>query len=56
VNSLNNLTSSVVSLTGGSKSLVHTGWIGGREYLRRGKRIGYERFESVRGECERMSV
>ena len=25
--------------------------IGGRGYLRRGKKIGYKRFESVRGEC-----
>ena len=29
---------------------------GGRGYLRRGKKIGYERFESVRGECVRVKL
>jgi hypothetical protein len=37
--------------TGGSKSLAHTGWSGGREDLRIGTRISGERFESVRGDC-----
>ena len=41
--------------TGGSKSLSLTRWSGVRVYLRRGKGIGDERFESVRvsqrGEC-----
>ena len=32
-----------------SHTLGGTEW--GRGYLRRGKRIGVERFESVRGEC-----
>ncbi len=32
--------------TGGSKSLSHTRWSGGRGYLRRGKRTGGDRFES----------
>ena len=31
--------------------LTHTGWIGGKGYLRRGKEIRDERVESVRGEC-----
>jgi hypothetical protein len=35
--------------TGGSISLTHTEWGGRRGYLRRGKRIRGERFESVRG-------
>ena len=39
------------SKTGRSKSLVHTGWIGGRGDVRIGTRISGERFESVRGEC-----
>ena len=34
--------------TGGSKSLSHTGWSGGRGYLRRGMRRKDERVESVR--------
>ena len=34
--------------SGGSKSLSHTWWSGGRGYLRRGTR---RRDESVRGEC-----
>jgi hypothetical protein len=42
--------------TGRSKSLTHTRWSGGREYPRRGTKIRYERFDGVRGECERVSV
>ena len=37
--------------TGGSNSLAHTGWSGGRGDLRIGTRIRGERFEGVRGEC-----
>ena len=40
---------SLKSKSGGSKSLTHTRWIGGRGYLRRGKKIGYGRFERVSG-------
>ncbi len=29
---------------------------GGRGYLRRGKKIGYERFENVRGECASVKL
>jgi hypothetical protein len=36
--------------TGGSTSHSHTGWSGGRGYLRRGERIKDKRFESVTGE------
>ena len=32
--------------------LAHTVWSGRGGYLRRGKRIRDERFESVRGECD----
>jgi hypothetical protein len=35
--------------TGGSKSLTYS-WSEDKGYLRRGKKIGYERFESVRSE------
>jgi hypothetical protein len=42
--------------TGGSKILAYTRWSGGRGYPRRGKRIGGERFESVRGECSRVKL
>jgi len=42
--------------TGGSKSLTHTGWRGGRGYLRRGKWIGDERFVSERGECASVKL
>ena len=37
--------------TGISKSLSHTGWSGGRGYLRKRTRRKGERFEIVRGEC-----
>ena len=37
--------------TGRSTRITHTRWNWGRGYLRRGKRIGDKRFESVRGEC-----
>jgi hypothetical protein len=38
------------------ESLGHIRWNGGRGYLRRGKKIGYENFESVRGECASVKV
>ena len=41
---------------GGSKGLVHIRWSGGRGYLRRREKIGYERFEIVRGECASVKM
>jgi hypothetical protein len=34
----------------------HTRWSGGRGYLRRGKKIGGKRFESVMGECASVKL
>ena len=42
--------------TGGSKSHTHIWWIGGKGYLRRVKKIGYERFDSVRDECASVKL
>ena len=42
--------------TGGSKRLTHSRWSGGRGYLRRGKMVGYERFESVRTEFPKVNI
>jgi hypothetical protein len=38
------------------KTLQFTRWNGGRRYLRRGKEIGDERFDSVRGECPNVKL
>ena len=42
------------TLGGGWRSLAHTEMQRRRGYLRRGKRIGGERFVSGRGECGRV--